>query len=261
VITSKSSARRILVVDDVVLSQDLFREFLERAGHKVEVASNGREAVEAARKKAYDVILMDMSMPEMDGLEATRLIRAENAGRPQARIIICTANAQAFPQGDFKTAGVDAVLRKPLGQAELYATIDGVLKSEALPAKAPPDIAPEAIDGLELLSLLGPVRLIAALEVLKAELCALPTFISGEEKDLRNVGRQAHAMITTACMLNMPELADGLRELENACDEQCNSCNLSCNASRILEDMRPIIEMSSMKAETLSRQLKSRIMH
>ncbi|HVE49118.1 MAG TPA: response regulator, partial [Casimicrobiaceae bacterium] len=103
---------RILLAEDNVVNQKLALRFLEQMGYRADVASNGIEALESVERQTYDVVLMDVQMPEMDGIEATRRICARSGERP--RIVAMTANAM---QGDREmciAAGMDDYLTKPI---------------------------------------------------------------------------------------------------------------------------------------------------
>jgi PAS domain S-box-containing protein len=116
---------RILVAEDNAVNQKLIARILEKKGHRVDVVGNGREAVDAVMKVGYDLVLMDVQMPEMDGLEATRRIRA--ADRPAVAripIIALTANAMQGDQERCLSAGMDDYLSKPVKPADLTATLD-----------------------------------------------------------------------------------------------------------------------------------------
>jgi PAS domain S-box-containing protein len=109
-----SRDKRVLLVEDHPVNQKLAATLMERLGYEVDLAVNGREAVHAAASKAYALILMDMQMPEMDGLEATRAIRQTQGSNQRIPIIGLTANAM---QGDLdacRAAGMDDVLTKPI---------------------------------------------------------------------------------------------------------------------------------------------------
>jgi signal transduction histidine kinase/ligand-binding sensor domain-containing protein/CheY-like chemotaxis protein len=108
---------RILVVEDNIINQQLTLKILERLGFEAVLAENGREAVNEVERQTYDLLLMDMQMPEMDGLEATRLIR-QRAGH-QPLIIAMTANATAEDVEDCKRVGMNDYLRKPVKPEDL----------------------------------------------------------------------------------------------------------------------------------------------
>ncbi len=104
---------RVLVVDDVAMNRDIARSFLHATGHEVECAEGGAEAVKLAAASDFDVILMDVRMPEMDGLEATRRIRALAGLRGRTPIVALTAQAFAEQVSKCRKAGMDSHLAKP----------------------------------------------------------------------------------------------------------------------------------------------------
>lgn len=105
---------RILVAEDNTINQNLTLLMLERLGYRADVASNGLEVLEALRRQPYDAILMDVQMPEMDGLEATRCIREEFDMSDQPRIIAMTANAMTGDREICLQAGMDDYISKPV---------------------------------------------------------------------------------------------------------------------------------------------------
>jgi len=122
---------RILLAEDHITNQKLALYTLEKLGYRADVASNGLEALEALERRDYDVILMDMQMPEMDGLEATRLIRGLPAGFRQPRIIAMTANVAKEDRQACRDAGMDDYLPKPIRIEELIVALN---KSQHVPA-------------------------------------------------------------------------------------------------------------------------------
>jgi CheY-like chemotaxis protein/HPt (histidine-containing phosphotransfer) domain-containing protein len=108
----------VLLVEDHLINQKLAIALLERWGHHVEVAANGQIALEMVARQQFDVILMDMMMPVMDGLEATRQIRAAETIR-RTPIIAMTANAMEADRDRCLQAGMDDYLSKPIKAQEL----------------------------------------------------------------------------------------------------------------------------------------------
>lgn len=105
---------KILVAEDNLLNQIVLTTILEKAGYTADAVSNGREAVHAMEKNHYDIILMDVQMPEMGGLEATRLIRSGNSLNPHAIIIAVTAKAMKEDRTESEEAGMNDYVTKPI---------------------------------------------------------------------------------------------------------------------------------------------------
>lgn len=126
-IRESAPSLNVLVTDDNLVNQRLVTRLLEKRGHRVTTASNGLEAVESAQKEAYDLILMDVQMPRMDGFEATAKIREkENGTDSRVPIIALTAHAMKGDRERCIAAGMDGYLTKPIRVAEL----EEVLKTQ-----------------------------------------------------------------------------------------------------------------------------------
>ena len=118
----------ILLAEDSLVNQKLAIGLLESRGHTLRIANNGREAVSAASKGAFDLVLMDVQMPELDGLEATTLIRARERGTAKhIPIIAMTAHAMKGDREACLASGMDGYISKPIRAAKLFETIDEVL--------------------------------------------------------------------------------------------------------------------------------------
>jgi signal transduction histidine kinase/CheY-like chemotaxis protein len=115
--------RRVLLVEDNPINQKLAMTLLSRIGYVADLAENGQAALDALIAKPYDVILMDMQMPVLDGLEATRLIRASNSTYAGIPIVALTANAMQADKDLCKAAGMDDFLGKPFSRADLTACL------------------------------------------------------------------------------------------------------------------------------------------
>jgi CheY-like chemotaxis protein len=117
---------RILLAEDNVVNQKLALRLLQQMGYRADLASNGLEAVESVRRQVYDVVLMDVQMPEMDGLDATREICARWAPHERPRIIAMTANAMQGDRDMCLGAGMDDYLTKPIRVERLVEALDQV---------------------------------------------------------------------------------------------------------------------------------------
>ncbi|HEY1111672.1 MAG TPA: response regulator, partial [Opitutaceae bacterium] len=133
---------RILVAEDNPVNQKVTLLQLRNLGYAADIAVNGREALEALRRREYSLILMDAQMPEMDGLEATRRIRAAQAAGepgfpPNLRIVAMTANAMSGDREMCLEAGMDDYLAKPVKPSSLRDVLARYLKPAASPAPEP----------------------------------------------------------------------------------------------------------------------------
>jgi CheY-like chemotaxis protein/HPt (histidine-containing phosphotransfer) domain-containing protein len=133
-------AMRVLLAEDNAVNRTLATRLLEKHGHTVVVVENGRQAMEALEREAIDLVLMDVQMPEMDGLEATAAIREkEKKTGSHVPIIALTAHAMKGDREKCLAAGTDDYLTKPIRTADLFAAIDRLknAKTDAPPSAAP----------------------------------------------------------------------------------------------------------------------------
>jgi signal transduction histidine kinase len=120
---------RILVAEDNPINQAVARAILEATGAKIEMAGDGRQALDRLVSESFDLVLMDVHMPEMDGIEAVSRIRAGQGGRPDIPVIALTADAMAGEDKRLRGLGFDALQHKPVQPAALIGAIVEVLKS------------------------------------------------------------------------------------------------------------------------------------
>ena len=160
-IREDSSRLHILLVEDNMVNQKLTLRLLEKMGHQVETANNGRIALEIYEKKAFDLILMDVQMPEMDGLSATREIRQkEQEHGGHVPVIALTAYAMESDRNRCFEAGMDAYVSKPVKLEELMSKIEEIKRrkdgGENSPTfKSVPKTTSRTIDTEELISRMG----------------------------------------------------------------------------------------------------------
>jgi CheY-like chemotaxis protein len=140
---------RILVAEDNVVNQEFILRLLEKRGHIVKVTRDGREALAALEKDPYDLMVMDVRMPEMDGLEATALIRERERGSGRRLpIIAMTAHAMKGDRERCLAAGMDAYISKPVNIQELFLAIQSLTPDLGAAAEIAPNTrsAPERLD-------------------------------------------------------------------------------------------------------------------
>jgi two-component system, sensor histidine kinase and response regulator len=114
---------RILVVEDNQVNQLLATVLLSKAGHRIDIAANGLEALGAVSSRRYDLILMDVQMPEMDGIEATKRIRAMAGAARDIPIIAMTANAMKGDRERLLAVGMNDYVSKPIDKGQLFLAI------------------------------------------------------------------------------------------------------------------------------------------
>jgi len=124
-----TSPLRILLAEDNAVNQKVALRLLERLGYGADVASNGLQAIEALERKPYDVVLMDVQMPELDGLDASRRICERWPPETRPRIIAMTANAMPEDREACLAAGMDDYVAKPIRPEELARALGRVRSS------------------------------------------------------------------------------------------------------------------------------------
>jgi len=124
--------RRILVVDDIEDSRDLYAFYLNHVGYHVTVALDGETAIRLAQQQRFDIIVMDLAMPKMDGVEATRCLKTDERTR-QIPIIIVSGHAMHGLAGAARAAGAEGYCMKPCSPEALEREIERVLAGGAAP--------------------------------------------------------------------------------------------------------------------------------
>ena len=186
---------RILVAEDNPVNQRVALLLLERLGYRADVAGNGVEAVDAVRARPYDVVLMDVRMPEVDGMEATRRIRAELPRDRQPRVIALTANAMTEDRKACEAVGMDDFMSKPITTKEL----ERVLRA-ARPRPSPPGghgvLGGAELDALLRLTAGSPETLQQIIDdYLEASSRLVTTMkLAAEKGDARSMEHAAHSL-------------------------------------------------------------------
>jgi two-component system sensor histidine kinase/response regulator len=131
-----TTSLHILLAEDNLVNQRLAMRLLEKRGHQVVVAANGREALQALAKETFDLVFMDVQMPEMDGLEATAAIRNREAnGGIRQSIVALTAHAMSGDREKCLASGMDGYLTKPIRPKELDELLEQYFVDRLLPVK------------------------------------------------------------------------------------------------------------------------------
>jgi PAS domain S-box-containing protein len=211
-------ARTVLLAEDNVVNQRVAIGLLQKRGHAVTLAANGREALEALARHTVDVVLMDVQMPEMDGIEATGEIRRREAGTGRhVRIVAMTAHAMNGDREHCLSAGMDGYLSKPIEPAMLYAVVEDEATSGARPAPAAP--SESHVNDTALRERLGGDEALfneviaSFLEDCPAQLATIRTAIA--TGDCNGVRQASHALKGAAGNLSAPSLFAMAQTLED----------------------------------------------
>jgi signal transduction histidine kinase/DNA-binding response OmpR family regulator/HPt (histidine-containing phosphotransfer) domain-containing protein len=202
----------ILLAEDNKVNQKLALRLLEKMGYAADVANDGAEAVAAVGGRQYDLVLMDVQMPEMDGLEATRrIIELHGAARPQ--IVALTADAMADDRERCLAAGMDDYLTKPIRPAELAEAIE---RAAQPPRPVTPVLEPGVLDRLLETTGGDPEFVVVLLETFAEEAPALLDELRGAVTagDSETARRAAHTLKSNAATFGATGLATECAELE-----------------------------------------------
>jgi PAS domain S-box-containing protein len=207
----------ILVVEDNPVNQKVARHMLARFGYRADMAWSGAEALEMLARRSYDLVLMDVQMPEMDGLETTRRIRARYP-TSGPRVVAMTANVSRSSIASCLEAGMDSFLGKPVVVADLAALLDDLAEGRA-PAPNAPQEREDVLDGAVLARLSDEIGAGTVAELVSMfrndVLQAGPTHTAAAERgDLGAVTTLAHKLRSASRTLGAEKLADLLGALE-----------------------------------------------
>ncbi|ALG70231.1 regulator [Azospirillum thiophilum] len=222
------ATRRVLVVEDSPLNRMLVTAILAQAGHRADTADNGLEALMAAQAGGYDLILMDLSMPEMDGLTATRLLRDLPGAAGRIPVIAMTADTDEADRIRCRDAGMNDHVAKPVDRSQLLETVEKWLRaSDASGLSAGfHSCAPSACGTAD--EVLDREVLDQLAQDLDADLLAdvLRQFVDETrervdrivvETDRAILTREAHTLKSTAGTFGARSLCNAARALEMAC--------------------------------------------
>jgi len=221
------SHRTLLLVDDIAMNRDILGAFLRDAGYAVRLEADGREAIRLASEQAFDLILMDVRMPEIDGLEATRHIRAVPG--PHGQVPVLALTAYAFPEqgAQCRLAGMDGYVTKPVDYGTLIRTIENTIARvppcwpDDLPVPSPAQdegTPPLRLDRAVLdqaLALLSPDEVVAHLQALRVRKEQMVRLLD-QSADLALLTDAAHALGSAAGLFGFVALAKISRRFERA---------------------------------------------
>ncbi|SFA88178.1 PAS/PAC sensor hybrid histidine kinase [Poseidonocella pacifica] len=210
-------SKSVLVVDDNAINRELLEAMLHRQGHEVVLAEGGAEAVTAARSTPFDVILMDISMPGINGIQATRAIRSEDGPNKRTPVVAVTAHAMPEERAEFLAAGLDHFLGKPLSLADLAKCLAEVFAGQsAAPATKAAEGVLDERQLSDLIDLVGEETFVDRLKLVIAEVEeALPEFT--DTSDLDHLASRAHAVGGMTGMYGALKFHQALKEIETCC--------------------------------------------
>jgi signal transduction histidine kinase/DNA-binding NarL/FixJ family response regulator len=222
---------RILVAEDLPVNQLLIRAILERAGHQIDMVGDGAAAVDAIQQQHFDLVLMDVQMPGMDGLEATRTIRALPSMAGRIPIVALTANALPAEVERCHKAGMNDHLAKPIEAEHLVAALArwsqrigpaqaGQITTPQQQARpeAEPVLQEEMLGQLE--TLMGASALHGMLTEVGITLRNRLATVQAAQTPLETIRLNAHAMISLAGNFGLMEMSACARRLENLCEDE-----------------------------------------
>ena len=259
---------RVLVVEDDEICQDIMLLMLDRLGYHADVVNDGVDAVSAMHAAPYDVVLMDVRMPRMDGMEAARLIRAQTDPIDQPTIVAMTADTTPQCQEECLQAGMDGHMGKPVRIGDLAAALENrslrqwklqaldPYERDARPVVVPIASLPAVFDVQVLESLLADL---GAEESVGAEL--IESFIhdckerlisvvaAGETGDLGALAFEAHAIKSASATIGLMALSDLARGIEAMAKATSGDVDASSQASLLAAECHRAIDV--LNAEPL----------
>jgi PAS domain S-box-containing protein len=257
--TRPARVLRVLVAEDNPTNQKLISALLDQHGHEVSIVSNGRLAVERAAQQPFDLVLMDVQMPEMSGLEATVAIReAERGTGRHLPIVALTARAMAGDREQCLAAGMDAYVSKPVRADELFSTIDAVVAGSPTPAApsspaATPPPEPKRSGSVDLEALLAGCggRADLAKDVIDVFLADAPAMLTrlneaAHASTPADLAAAAHAIKGSAGLFSQGDAYAQARALElrarggdvTAADRDCQE--LENSVRRLMTELRTV---------------------
>ena len=227
----------ILLVEDNTFNQTMQRAMLHNMGHRVDLASSGQEALQALDATAYDLVLMDVQMPEMDGLETTRRLR-QIPGAERLPVVALTAMASASDRQRCLDAGMDAYLSKPIQRAELEAVLDSLEPAPSQPAVVGRETLVRRFEDEDLVLQLGRVFLEDSAALLGECRSALD---EGRQEELRRTAHTLRGMLANMEAVGAAQAAARLEETGHGGDLRAAAAILP-EVERLVEEARAAVE-------------------
>ncbi len=258
---ARQSALSVLIAEDNKINQKFITALLGKTGYRLSVVENGLQAVEAVRREDFDVILMDVQMPELDGGQATKQIRALPSPKCNVLIIALTAHAMSGARQKSLDAGMDDYISKPINSAALLAKLkeiaDNGSRSSEMRAPSmdavPSDVAefdPSQLEALR--SVLKPGvladQLSALIEAFMPTVDRIGTHL--HEGNLVQGGKVAHDLVSMAGNYGAQSVSKVARELEHACKKEDPAAASECFAK-----LRPAASSAADAIDSFRRRV------
>jgi two-component system sensor histidine kinase/response regulator len=243
---------RVLVAEDNPTNQALVAALLKQKGHRVSLVGNGRLAADRAVLESFDIVLMDVQMPEMSGLEATAVIRDhERTTGQHLPIVALTARAMAGDREQCLAVGMDAYVSKPLRPDELFSAIDAVLTRQPAKSRASMPAAGDTVDRGALLADFGG-RMDLLKDVVDVFLEDAPSILARLKEALQNnnavdVAAAAHALKGSVGLFSQGDAYECARRLEqlgrsgDLTGGEAVGEELAASVSRLTTELRALI--------------------
>ncbi|HEX2760949.1 MAG TPA: response regulator, partial [Rhizomicrobium sp.] len=250
----QSGGLNILLAEDNKINQKFATVLLTKAGHTVTIAENGHEAVDAVRRNDFDIVLIDIQMPDLDGVGATREIRAMASPKNDIPIIAMTAHAMAGAKEEYLAAGMNDYVAKPVQREALF---DVLKKFEAVvrPRMEAPPIQDPLLDHVlmnQLAEDMSSETLDGLLQLLLADMASHLGKLTPDDPGI--TARHAHALVSAAGNIGVARVSARARMLETACRNRDTE-----NVERLIGELQSVAEASRHEIEAmLARRPASR---
>jgi signal transduction histidine kinase/DNA-binding response OmpR family regulator len=225
--------KRVLIAEDNIINQKLLLTYAKRMNLQAELAENGRIALEMFDPAKYDLVLMDVAMPEMDGLEATRRIRLKWAGTSMPPIIALTAHVMDAIEEEAAIVGIDTILSKPIPFEELKSELETALLNQRVAAPLQAQQLDEVADtnpSSAILEKMSPATVTDMLSIFSEEMLVdlaqkyvtdtserLALMMQAEKKnDTKTMSEQAHSIKGSSLILGFSDISEWARQIEHS---------------------------------------------
>jgi signal transduction histidine kinase/CheY-like chemotaxis protein len=233
---------RILLVEDVAVNQELGCAILNRQGHTVDIAENGKQALAAVQTKTYELVLMDIQMPVMDGVTATKAIRQMGGEFGKLPIVAMTANVLPEQVRSFRAAGMNGHVGKPIDQKELGRVIAEVLREAPEPAAL--NLVQKMNGGFDR-SIFERTKDLLQSKKTRIHLESLAINIEelSLDRHIDDLRKSAHQLVTHAGMLGFVDLSARCNDLQNVSNDREAAAALrgahaaACEVRRIVPEL------------------------